>query len=197
MTMDVAETRRCSGCGLDKPLQQFQVNVENRDGTTWVRTRKWCHACCRALFEKQDTAAIKRREVMQKWIERDEERWRALGPLPPWCEARVLDYLVNGRSSGGFHTGVSKCQGRTQHETRAKHMLLLWQEFQKHERAIGEPLGGRGARFIQSMAGLLQESEAKFRQKLRRMCKHEDNLLGVFETASVIRVRRGRLKLRR
>ena len=177
-------------------MQQFQVNEENRDGTTWVRTRKWCHACCNALFEKQDKADKEWCEAVQTGIEHDQERLRALGPLPPWCKADVLDYLVNGKSSGVFITGVSECQGRTQHETRAKHMLQLWQEFQKHERAIGEPLGGRGDRFIQSMPGLLQESEMKFRQKLRRMCKHEENLLGIFETVSVIRVRRSRSKLR-
>ncbi len=192
--MSVTETHHCSGCGQDKPLQQFQVNEENRDGTTWVRTRKWCHACCRALAETQAAAASQRVQARRSQRERDEERWRALGPLPPWCEARVLDYLVNGRNSKLIITGIPECRGRTQHETRAKHMLLLWLEFQKHERAIGEPLGGRGTRFIQAMAGLLQESETKFREKLRRMCKHENNLLNVFETASVIRMRRPKLR---
>jgi hypothetical protein len=40
------------------------------------------------------------------------------------------------------------------------------------------------------MTGLLDEDEEKFRQKLRRMCKHEDGLSDVFETASVVRMRR-------
>ena len=191
---DVTEMRYCSGCQQDKPLQQFQVNKENRDGTTWVKTRKWCHACCNALFERQ--AAHRERlvalaesniEKSQRVREREEERWRALGPLPPWCEAAILDYLVNGEFSGPL---------AVKHGTRANPMLRLWQDFQKHERAIGEPLGGRGNRFIQSMAGLLKEDEAKFRQKLRRMCKREENLLGVFDTASVARMRRSRPKLR-
>ncbi len=196
--MDAPETRHCSGCGQDKPLQQFQVNKENRDGTTWVKTRKWCHACCNALFERQKAAAIRSGEFMQRKVERieeqrrrnverTEERRRALGPLPPWCEAAVLDYLVNGEFSGPL---------AVEHGTRANPMLLLWQDFQKHERAIGEPLGGRGNRFIQSMAGLLKEDEAKFRQKLRRMCKRDENLAGVFETAAVAHMGRRRPKLR-
>ncbi len=175
-------------------MQQFQVNEENRDGTTWVRTRKWCHACCGALAERQAASASKRGEALQRRRERDDERRRALGPLPPWCEAQVLDYLVNGESIG--FSGHFQCTGRTKYETRAKHVLWLWQEFQQQERAIGEPLGGRGNRFIQSMAGLLKEDEAKFRQKLRRMCKHDDNLLGVFDTASVAHMRRSRPILR-
>ncbi len=195
MTMDETETRYCSGCGQDKPLQQFQVNEKNRDGTTWVRTRTWCHACCRALFEKQAAADRQSAQVWQQQRERDEERWQALGPLPPWCEARVLDYLVNGRDRTLMVTGVAGRMGRTQHASRATHVLLLWQEFQKHERTTGEPLGGRGNRFIQAMAGLLQEPEAKFRQQLKRMCKHESNLLGVFETATVVRMRRSKPKL--
>ena len=52
----MTETRYCSGCELDKPLQQFQVTRENRDGTTWVKTRRWCLACCNALFERQRTS---------------------------------------------------------------------------------------------------------------------------------------------
>jgi hypothetical protein len=66
-------------------------------------------------------------------------------------------------------------------------MLLLWGNFQKHERAVGEPWGLRGNRFIKAMADILKDDEVKFRQKLRRMCKHEDSLLGVFETASTPR----------
>ncbi len=97
---DVTEMRYCSGCQQDKPLQQFQVNKENRDGTTWVKTRKWCHACCNALFERQRAAAIGFGEFAQRKHERVEERQRALGPLPPWCEAAILDYLVNGEFSG-------------------------------------------------------------------------------------------------
>ena len=54
--MSEAETRHCSGCGLDKSLQQFQVIKENPDGTTWVKTRKWCLACCRELERKQQEA---------------------------------------------------------------------------------------------------------------------------------------------
>ncbi len=192
--MDVSETQHCSGCGKDKPLQQFQVNETNQVGTTWVRTRKWCHACCRALFEKQVDAAMRSREAFQQRQERDEERQRALGPIPPWCDVRALDYLVNGRNNA-FVDGIFECGGRTQYVTRAKHMLLLWQEFQKHERALNEPLGGRGIRFIHAMAGLLREPEAKFRQKLRRMCKHESSLLGVFETAPAVRMGRSRSKL--
>lgn len=188
------ETRYCSGCQQDKPLQQFQVNKENRDGTTWVKTRKWCHACCNAPFERQAAAgkrvallAESNLKVWQLARERDEERQRALGPLPPWCEAQVLDVLVNGKFSRSF---VAK------HGTRANPMLLLWEEFQKHERATDEPLGGRGNRFIQSMAGLLNEDETKFRRKLKRMCKRDENLLGVFETATVARMGRRRPKLR-
>ena len=191
---DVTEMRYCSGCQQDKPLQQFQVNKENRDGTTWVKTRKWCHACCNALFERQAThrerlvaLAESNIEKSQRAREREEERWRALGPLPPWCEAAILDYLVNGKFSGPL---------AVKHGTRANPMLLLWQDFQKHERAISEPLGGRGNRFIKSMAGLLKEDEAKFRQKLRRMCKREERLLGIFDTASVTRMRRSPPKLR-
>ena len=194
--MDVTETHHCSGCGQDKPLQQFQLNEENRDGTTWVRTRKWCHACCDALAKRQAAAAESVVEGRQRERDRQKERWRALGPLPPWCEAAVLDYLVNGESIGFLPSGITRCRGRTQHETRAKHMLLLWQQFQEHERAIGEPLGGRGNRFIQSMTDLLKEDEAKFRQKIGRMCKHDNNLSAVFETASVVRMRRSRSKLR-
>ena len=96
----------------------------------------------------------------------------------------MLDYLINGRNydlSISPMIGVAYL-GQNQHETRAKHMLRLWQEFEKHERATGVSLGGRGNRFMNSMAGLLKEDEAKFRQKLRRMCKHDDNLLGIFET---------------
>ena len=193
--MDVPETRHCSGCEEDKPLQQFQVNETNQNGTTWVRTRKWCHACCRALTEKQKAAAKQTAEVFQQRRERDEERRRALGPLPPWCDARALDYLVNGRNNA-FVDGIFECGGRTQYVTRAKHMLLLWQEFQKHERALNEPLGGRGIRFIQAMAGLLREPEPKFRDKLRRMCKHESNLSGVFDTAAATGKSRSRSKLR-
>ena len=66
-------------------------------------------------------------------------------------------------------------------------MLLLWGNFQKHERAAGDPLGGRGSRFIKVMACLMKGDEVKFRQKLRRMCKHNYNLSGVFETASTPR----------
>ncbi len=64
----MADTRHCNGCGQDKPLQQFQVNMENRDGTTWVRTRKWCHACCNALAKKQ--AASNR-----SFVEMHRRRW--------------------------------------------------------------------------------------------------------------------------
>ncbi len=192
---DVTEMRYCSGCQQDKPLQQFQVNKENRDGTTWVKTRKWCHACCNALFEKQEAAAKGRAEVWQRARERQEERWRALGPLPPWCEAAALDFLVNGETYD-LASMTIKVGGHTRYASRAAHVLRLWEKFQKRERAVGETLGGRGNRFIKSMAGLLKEDEAKFRQKLRRMCKHEERLLGIFDTASVTRMRRSPPKLR-
>ena len=107
-----------------------------------------------------------------------------------------MDYLVNGESSALITSGNIGGLGRTQHKARANPMLLLWQEFQKHERATSEPLGGRGARFMEAMAGLLQEPEVKFRQKLKRMSKHEEELLGIFETAPTARSGRGRSKLR-
>ena len=37
------------------------------------------------------------------------------------------------------------------------------------------------------MARLMKDDEGKFRQKLRRMCKHNKNLSGVFDTASMPR----------
>ena len=193
--MNVTETRHCSGCGQDKPLQQFQVNKEYQDGTTWVKTRKWCHACCNALFEKQRKSDLAFGKMLQQKHERHEERLRALGPLPPWCEAEILDFLVNGKTYD-LASMTIKVGGHTRYADRATHMLLLWEEFQKHERASDEPLGGRGNRFIQAMAGLLKEDEARFRQKFRRMCKHEDNLFGVFEAASVVILPRSRSKPR-
>ncbi len=69
-------------------------------------------------------------------------------------------------------------------------MALLWQAFQRHERETGEPLGGRGGRFIKAMVEILGEDDSKFRQKLKRMGKHDDNLMGVFETASTPRPRK-------
>lgn len=193
--MDTNETRYCSGCQQDKPLQQFQVNEENRDGSTWTRTRKWCHACCNALSERQAAAAKSRVEDWERTRERKEERWRALGPLPPWCEPAVLDFLVNGETYD-LASMTIKVGGHTRYTSRATHVLRLWEEFQKHERATDEPLGGRGNRFIQSMADLLKEDEPKFRQKLKRMCKHEENLLGVLDTASVAHVRRSQPNFR-
>lgn len=181
--MSETETRHCSGCGQEKPLEQFQVTKQNRDGTTWVKTRKWCLACCEALFARQKAADARFVEVSEQWVAEAAERKQALGPLPPWVDPDALDYLVNGPGVLTLGTNV----GLTQHEARANQMFLLWGSFQKHERAAGDPLGGRGNRFIKAMAGLMKEDEVKFRQKLRRMCKHNDNLLGVFDTASTPR----------
>ena len=196
MALEATETRHCSGCGQDKPLQQFQVTATNRDGTTWVRTRKWCLACCNKLAEKQKAARAKDARSREWIYEREEERRQALGPLPPWCDRHVMDYLVNGSSSALITRGNIGGWGQIPRKVRAKTMLSLWQEFQKHERATSEPLGGRGARFMKAMADLLQEPEAKFRQKLKRMSKHEEELLGIFETAPTARSGRGRSKLR-
>ena len=54
--MSETEAKYCSGCGKEKPLEQFQVTKQNRDGTTWVKTRTWCLACCEALFTRQKAA---------------------------------------------------------------------------------------------------------------------------------------------
>ena len=188
--MEDTEIRHCSGCGQDKPLQQFQVNETNRGGTTWVRTRKWCHACCNDLFKKQTAFSEIRHHVMQSLAESRENRRQALGPLPPWCDRHIFDYLVNGENAA---PGI---YGRTRNETRAKHLSLLWQEFQERERATGEPLGARGARFMKAMADLLHEPEDKLRQKIKRMCKHEDQLSAIFETAPSTRASRRQPKLR-
>ncbi len=179
--MNETETRHCSGCGLDKPLQQFQVIKENRDGTTWVKTRNWCLACCHELERKQQESDQAFGQVHEEDFNRRAARLSALGPLPSWCDADAFDYLVNGDDIGSLL--VLANPGGTVHERRAMVMVRLWEEFSRHERAQGDPLGGRGGRFMQAMAGLLKEPEAKFRQKLRRMCKHDASLLGVFETA--------------
>ncbi len=181
--MSETETSYCSGCGQEKPIQQFQVTKQNRDGTTWVKTREWCLACCKALADRQEASDAGFREVHRRQAAESAERKQALGPLPPWADPDALDYLVNGP---GFSMHVMNL-GRTQHETRANQMFLLWGNFQKHERTVGDPLGGRGSRFIKAMACLIKEDEVKLRQKLRRMCKHNDNLSGVFETASTPR----------
>ena len=98
--------------------------------------------------------------------------------------------MVNGDEIGSLL--VLADPGGTVHKRRAMVMLRLWEEFSNHARAEGEPLGGRGGRFMQAMAGLLKEPEVKFRQKLRRMCKHDASLLGVFETAPALRRRSSR-----
>ena len=106
------------------------------------------------------------------------------------CDRHIFDYLVNGENAA---PGI---YGRTRNETRAKHLSLLWQEFQERERATGEPLGARGARFMKAMADLLHEPEDKLRQKIKRMCKHEDQLSAIFETAPSTRASRRQPKLR-
>ena len=181
--MSETETKYCSGCGKEKPLAQFQVTKQNRDGAIWVKERKWCLACCEALFTRQKAADARAVMAYESMAAEAAERKRALGPLPPWVDPNALDYLVNGPDFRMPTTGL----GWTQHEFRANQMLLLWGNFQKHERAAGDPVGGRGSRFIKVMACLMKGDEVKFRQKLRRMCKHNDNLSGVFETASTPR----------
>ena len=153
------ETRHCSGCGQDKPWSQFEVREQNPDGTAWTRTRKWCHACCDALFKKRE-------ESNRQWVQatlsqraEDEKRKRSLGTLPAWCDRDAVDYLVNaGKPSvlGAVGIGVSGISERHGYVARARHMDLLWRAFGKHEREIGESLGGRGNRFICAMTGILQ-----------------------------------------
>lgn len=166
------EMQHCTGCGQDKPLQQFQVTKSNRDGSTWVKTRKWCFTCCEELFEKQRSADESFRAVAEnrhaKCLRKREARIAALPLLPDWCDVDAVDFLVNGERK---------------HGARASAMAVLWKAFQQFERAAGEPLGGRGARFMKTMAEIFGEDETKFRQKLRRMCRHDDDLLLVFETA--------------
>lgn len=70
-----AETRYCSGCQQDKPLDQFLVTETSHDGSAYQRKRKWCHACCEASSERQSRSAQQNVRSMARVAKRlDEQR---------------------------------------------------------------------------------------------------------------------------
>ncbi len=98
-------------------------------------------------------------------LEDRDARQVALGPLPAWCNVEAMDDPINGEQD------------------------LLWRAFQRHECATRQRLGGRGGRFIKAMAEMPGEDNIEYRRKRKRMCKHDDDLMGVFENASTSRPR--------